>query len=318
MNFVKRFIQRVDTFQRSHVSLGFPYAVIKKYGEDHGSYQSAIITYYGFLSLFPLLIVFTSLTQLLLKNDPSLRAQVSSSLSHYFPLIGHQLQQATHSPKKTGLALLISLFITLYAARGGASALQYTISSLWHIPYTKRPPFLKNALRSFGIIFGGGIGLVAATVLSGYTNIFGHSIYVKLLSILLSTLLLWVTFIVIFKLSIAGKKPVKKVLYGAGVTAVGLQILQSSGSALLAHQLKGLDSAYGTFAIVLGLLFWIYLQAQVILYAVEIDVVKEYSLFPRSLQGNLTTADKAVAAGLAKSEKLHEAEQVNVRFKKPS
>ncbi len=230
MNFVKKIIQTIDTFQRNHASLGFPYAVIKKYGEDYGSYQSALITYYGFLSLFPLLIVFTSLSQLVLKNDPTLRAQFSSSISHYLPLIGHQLQQATHSPKKTGLALIISLLITLYAARGGANALQYTISSLWHIPNTKRPPFLKNVLRSLGIIFGGGIGLVAATVLSGYTAILGHSIYVKMLSILFSTALLWATFIVIFKLSIAGNKPVKKVLYGAGVTAVGLQILQSAGS----------------------------------------------------------------------------------------
>ncbi len=308
MNLIKKLIQRIDNFQRSHLSLGFPYAVIKKYGEDNGGYQSALITYYGFLSLFPLLIVFTSLTQLILKNDPVLRNQISASVSHYLPLIGHQLQQATHSPKKTGLALIISLLITLYAARGGANALQYTISSLWHIPNTKRPPFLKNVLRSFGIIFGGGLGLVAATILSGYTAILGHSVYVKVLSILLSTILLWATFIVIFKLSIAGNKPIKKVLYGAGVTAVGLQILQSAGSSLLAHQLKGLDSAYGTFAIVLGLLFWIYLQAQVILYAVEIDVVREYSLFPRSIQGKLTPADKAAFASLTKSNKLHKAE----------
>ena len=296
MNVIQKTVQILDNFQQNHRVLSFPYAVIKKYGDDNGGYQAAIITYYGLLSLFPLLIVFTSLTQLILKNDPALRDRVSNSVAQYFPIIGDQLQSTVHSPGKTGLALVISLIVTLYGARGGAAALQYALSNLWYVPLSEKPPFLKNLVRSFGIIFGGGIGLVGSVVISGYTNLLGRGLPVRVLASLISLAILWATFTLIFKLAIGGNKSVKAVAVGAAVAAVGIQILQVLGQVILSHQLKGLDSVYGTFALVIGLLFWIYLQAQVILYAVEVDAVRIYKLSPRSLQKPLTTADKKATA----------------------
>jgi membrane protein len=161
---IERLVHSLDTFQQHSVITSFPYAVIKKYADDNGSYLSALITYYGLLSLFPLLIVFTSVSQLLLKDNAALRAKVSGSIAHYIPVIGTQLEHATKSPGKTGLALLISLLITLYGARGGASALQYAINTVWYIPTTKQPRFHENLVRSIGIIAVGGVGLVAGAL----------------------------------------------------------------------------------------------------------------------------------------------------------
>jgi hypothetical protein len=53
---VNRVIAWADGMQRRHGVLGFPYAVVKKYGDDAGGRQAALITYYGFLSNFPLLL----------------------------------------------------------------------------------------------------------------------------------------------------------------------------------------------------------------------------------------------------------------------
>ena len=50
---VKQIIAWADRLQRKHGVLGFPYAVVKKYGDDAGGRQAALITYYGFLSIFP-------------------------------------------------------------------------------------------------------------------------------------------------------------------------------------------------------------------------------------------------------------------------
>jgi membrane protein len=313
-NAVTRIVAKLDSFQRNHHVPGFLYGVIKKYGEDNGGYQSAIITYYGLLSLFPLLIVFTSLTQLLLKNNPSLRNRIGNSVAHYFPLVGNQLQEAIHSPKKTGIALIISLAILLYGARGVASAFQYALNILWRTSPLRQPSFLKNLLRGFGIIGVGGLGLVAAAVLSNYTAHLGRDIFIKILATLLSAAILWLTCIMLFKLAIAGHKHVKDVIIGAAAAAVGLQVLQTGGSAILAHELKSLNTVYGTFALVVGLLFWIYLQAQVILYAVEIDVVRADHLFPRSLQGKLTESDKVAYTKYAQAATHHIDEKVRVRF----
>jgi membrane protein len=315
-NLPTRIIETIDTFQQRHTVLGFAYGVLKKYGQDNGGYQAAILTYYGVLSLFPLLLVFTTLTQLLLKNDPSLRNKVATSVTHYFPVVGSQLQQAVHSPKKAGLELLVSLVITFYGARGAASALQYALSLVWYTPRVKQPAFLKNLSRSMGIIVGGGLGFVAAVVLSSYAAILGGGVGIKILATLLSTLILWGTFIVVLKLAIAGDKAFKDVAVGAAVAAIGIQILQTAGTAILAHELKGFHTEYGTFALVIGLLFWIYLQAEVILYAVEVDVVRSYHLFPRSLQDPLSDSDKLAYSKSAEATKQHKSENVAVRFRK--
>ena len=67
------------------------------------------------------------------------------------------------------------------------------------------------------------------------------------------------------------------------------------GGYLVANQLKTLSPLYGTFAIVLGLLFWIYVQALIVLYAVEVSIIIKDKLWPRSLTGKITTeADRSV------------------------
>jgi YihY family inner membrane protein len=314
MNAITKIIRSIDEFQRKNLVFGFIYALVKKYGTDNASYLAALITYYGILSLFPLLIVFTTVSQLLLKNDAALRLKLSTSVSHYLPIIGTQLQHNIHSSSKTGLALIIGLLITLYGARGGASAVQYAMSSIWYVPQTKQPAFAKNILRSFGIIFAGGIGLMAATIISGYTTFLGHTIVTKVLALLISCIILWVTFICIIQLAIPIHKKIKQIMLGAAIAAIGLQILQTVGSALLAHELKSFNSTYGTFALVIGLMFWIYLQAEVILYAANVDVIRAYHLFPRSLQNPLTIADKRAYRRAARAQSRHKSEQLDIHF----
>lgn len=309
-------IRTFDQYQRKHISLSFMYAVIKKYGEDQGGYHGAIITYYGVLSLFPLLIVFTTVSQLLFRAHQDTRLHLANVLNRYFPIIGSQLQQAVHSPKKAGIALVVSLLITLYGARGGANALRFSINALWHIPPAKQPPFFQSFLRSFSIILTAAFGFAFASVLAGYTAILGHSFEVKLLSAAISATILWGTFIILFKLAIAGNKSVQSVAVGAVVVAVGIQLVQTLGSTILAHELKSLSNMSDTFALVIALLFWVYLQAQIILYGVEIDVVRAFHFYPRSVQPPLTEADRGTYASYAQGGKLTAGESVNVRFSK--
>lgn len=292
MKQISKLIASLDKYQRSHFFVGFIYSVIKKFNQDNCGYLSAIITYYSFLSLFPMLIVLTSLTKLLLGKDAYLKNKIVGSAAHYFPIIGSQLQQSIRSPRETGLALIISLLITLYGARGVANVLQYSLSSLWYVPHFKNPSFINNLIRSLSIMVIGGVGLLISSFVSGYTAIPGNAILVKSLTLISSFILLWLTFTYIFKLSIAGSVRLRQVIIGSGITALVLQLLQILGSFIMVHELKGLSSIYGTFALVVGLLFWIYLQAQMLLYATEVDVVRFYHLFPRSLQGQLTQADK--------------------------
>jgi len=70
---------------------------------------------------------------------------------------------------------------------------------------------------------------------------------------------------------------------GALASAIVWQILQLAGTAIVGHQISHSSSMYGMFGIVLGLLAWLYLQAQATLYAIEMASVRAHKLWPRSL-----------------------------------
>src|SRR5882724_7493388 len=77
---VNRTIAWADRLQREHGVLGFPYAVVKKYGDDAGGRQAALITYYGFLSIFPLLLLGVAILSRVLADHPDLRQQLIAEI----------------------------------------------------------------------------------------------------------------------------------------------------------------------------------------------------------------------------------------------
>jgi uncharacterized BrkB/YihY/UPF0761 family membrane protein len=105
---------------------------------------------------------------------------------------------------------------------------------------------------------------------------------------------------------------------GAVISALLWQLLLAFGSLLVAHQVRHAQSLYGVFGVVLGLLGWLHLQAQITLYAVEADVVRAHRLWPRSVvQPPLTRADKRAYTAYARREQRRpdEEEEIDVRFR---
>src|SRR5215475_1822785 len=85
MNRLKRLLRAVDEYQQKHAWLAFPVAVWKKFGDDQAGNLAALIAYFGFASLFPLLLVFVTVLDIVLQNEPKLREQVISSTVGQFP-----------------------------------------------------------------------------------------------------------------------------------------------------------------------------------------------------------------------------------------
>lgn len=316
MNFIKRIITRFDLFQQQHPAFGFPYAVIKKVGEDNGGYQAALITYYGFLSLFPLLLVAVMVLGLLFHNNPSMQMGILKDITNFLPIVGDQLQRNIHS-SKSGIGLVVAIFITLYGARGGADALRYSLDTMWQIPHHRRAGFPKNILRSFGVIGVAALGLIVSVGISSFSSVLGHAVWVKLLANLIGIALLSTTLTLVFRIATSKGVRIKDMIPGTLFGATVLQLLLTFGSLLVKNQVKGLNSLYGTFAIVLGLLFWIYLLARVIVYSIEIDTVRTLKLWPRSLVSeNETEADQRAYDLYVKSARRIPEEKVRVYFEK--
>lgn len=316
MKIVEKYLEKLDNLQQSYRWPGFIYAVIKKYGDDHAGYQAALLTYYGFLSLFPLLLVLTTITTFLAGNYPELQASIIKSVTDYFPVLGSQLSEHIGALKKSGLALLAGILFTLYGARGVADAFRHGVNHIWHVPVVDREGFPGNLLNSVKIIFVGGLGLIAASVMAGLAVHAGGGVGFRVLSVVLNLLILFGVFVVLLKLCLPNKVKVKEIRTGAATAAIGLVILQSLGNYILVQHLKNLDALYSNFAIPLGLLFWIYLQAQVMYYAVEIAAVRSQRLWPRSLTGKpLTASDRRNYARQATKEKVVDEEKVTATFK---
>src|SRR5205085_9715844 len=110
----------------------------------------------------------------------------------------------------------------------------------------------------------------------------------------------------------------RDVLPGSIVAAILWTMLQLFGGYYVSHQVKGASNVYGTFAIVIGLLVWIYLGAQVTLYCAAINVVKVRRLWPRSLkQPPLSDADRETYRSAAQAEQRRPEETVRVDFEQP-
>lgn len=317
MNVIQHAVAVFDNYQRRHKSFGFPLAVVKKYGEDQAGRQAALLTYYAFLAIFPLLLVLTTVLKVLIRNDEVLRSKIIDGATNYFPVIGSELQRNVHTLGSTGWILAIGVLLTLFGARGVADVLRDSINHIWQVPLARRSGFPHGMLKSFAIILVGGAGLILAPVISGYAvSMGGHGWLVRGLALLITLTILYLMFLVLVRIALPTKVPIRKLRPAAVISTIGLVLLQVSGSLVLTHQLKHFNSLYGTFAVVLGLLFWLYLQAQLFYYAIETASVRALNLWPRAIdQQSLTPQDrKALRLHIERSNLSRETE-VTVKFK---
>src|SRR3954468_22005222 len=126
-----RFVAALDRCQRRHRRLGFPLAVIYKFADDQGPYLTAMITYYGFLSLFPLLLLLVTILGFLLQGDTHLQEVVLDSALSRFPVLGDQLGQNVHSLQGSGIAVAVGVVVSLYGSLGVAQAAQNAFNKIW-------------------------------------------------------------------------------------------------------------------------------------------------------------------------------------------
>lgn len=315
---IDHLVKKVDNYQRSHKAPGFIYAVLKKYGEDNGGQQAALLTYYGFLSLFPLLLVATSTLQFVLKSHPGIRNDVIEKATRYFPVLGEQLQSNVHSVGGAGIALAAGILLTLWGAKGIADVFQHSMNHMWGIPQYKRPGFPKGALKSVGIVILGGAGFIIASFLSGFAASIDRAFAFRVISSVVSVGVLFYLFELIYKWGLANSSQVSRrgLRRSALTAAIVIQILQIIGGYLVTHELSQLRHLYGAFAVTLGLLFWIYLQARIVVYAAEAGVVYDKKIWPRGLdQSRLTEADRYAYSHQAKKEQFIDPEKIDVNFK---
>jgi membrane protein len=314
-------VSRLDAYQRRHRWVAVPIAAVYKFVDDQGGYLAALITYYGFLSLFPLLLIFSTVLGFVLPGNPVLQQQLIESALGQFPIIGDQLRSSAQPLRCSGSGLAIGILVALYGGLGVAVAIQNAFNQVCGVPVHRRPDPLRARLRSLLLLGLLGLGVLLTTALSALVAAgerfgVGARVGAVVLAIGINTAL----FLLAFHALTARRVGFREVLPGAALAAVAWQILQSVGAAYVGYELRGTGQVYGLFGIVLGLLAWIYVEAVVVVFAAELNAVIAKRLWPRALLApfvedvDLTQADRRSYKSYANTQQYRKAETIDVEF----
>lgn len=283
MSFVTDAMRRVDAVQRRHAALAFPIAVFKKFGDDRGSRLASLIAYYGFFSLFPLLLVFVTVLGFVLRGRLDLQADILDSTLANFPIIGDQIRDNIGSLSGNGLALAAGITGALWAGMGALRAMQTAMDDVWNVPKERRPNLLRTLVRSLAMMTVLGTAAIAGALIPTLGSALGTGFGLRAAGLAMTLLVNVGLFTVAFKVLTVADVTWRDVAPGAAGAAVAWSILHSIGGWYLGSRLEGASQVYGFFAIVIGLLAWIALGAQMTLLAAESNVVRVRGLWPRAL-----------------------------------
>jgi membrane protein len=280
---INRFLAYLNRRQQESELTAFTIAVIKKYNEDGAGRQAALLAYYGFLSLFPFLLVLTTVTDTFLSRSAHLYVTVIGGITNYFPLLGTQLSSHVGSIHAGSILFYVSLLFTIYGTRGVADAFRRGVEKIWLIPKKERVVFPESLFKNACLIIVGGLGFLIASVTAALASSAGHGVTFRLLSLAINLIILFTLFSFLINFTLPNHIPLKEIRSSAAFATIALVILQLLGGYIIGRELKKLDELYSYFALTLGLIFWIYLQTQVLFYSIEIAVVSSKKLWPRSL-----------------------------------
>lgn len=284
---VNQLIDWLDDFQRRHALFGFPFAVAKKFGDDRAGNLAALIAYYGFFSVFPLMVVFTTIVGFVLQGNPERQQKVFEGLKSSLPIVAAYVKVGSISA--SGVSLLVGLLILLWAGLGATEAAQNAFNDVWYVPMRDRPNFWLRKIRDLLLLLLLGGMVLASTAVSSLAGFFPQIGWLTTLGSLVINLGL---FLVAFRILTTRSLRWRDVFPGA-VSAAGLfTLLQIFGIWFVQRQITKAGAVYGSFALVIGIMGWFYLAAQLTLYAAELNTVLMYRLWPRGLAVPTCNADR--------------------------
>jgi YihY family inner membrane protein len=319
----------LDGFQRRRRWAAMTVAVLYKFVDDQGYYLAALLSYYGFLSLFPLLLLLVTGLGFLLQSNAALQQEIVHSTVTEFPVIGQQIITNVHTLHGSVAAVVIGGVISVFGGLSVANVGQTVMNKLWAVPRVRRPNPLVMYLRSVLLLLTLGIGVLLTTALSWLTTAATGmvpsmiDVPARIGAVAAGVALNMGLFLLGFRVLTARRVTMKQLRAGALAAAVAWQALQEAGTYLVGHELRGTSASYGLFGIVLGLMAWLYLGSLIVVICAEINPVRANHLWPRSLlvpfdaKAPLTRADERAYASYATTEQLADGERIAVRFRRP-
>lgn len=301
-----------------------PIAVVYKYFDDQGNYLAAILTYYAFIAIFPLLLLASSIFGFVLQGRPELQQEVLNSTLSQFPIIGDQLGRPEGLQGSTA-GVVVGALTALYGSLGLGTAIQNAMNVAWSVPRNSRPNPILLRLKSLLLVVTAGMAVITVTVLStlvSNTTVIDGSlnVWVRWLVQILTVVVIGLMLSLLFRVAAARRHSWSSAAPGAFTLAVLWQVLQYIGAWYVTHVLGETSSMNKTFALVLGLVGLLYIAAMMGILGMEVNVVLARRLWPRALltpftdDVDLTEADRRAYTFYARAQRHKGFESVDVTW----
>jgi membrane protein len=309
-------LKKLDSAQKSTKPTGVAVATFKKFSEDQSTNLAAMIAFWAFFSIFPLLLVLVTVLGWVLPSSD--KDSVLTHIAQMFPLL---------DPRTiTGLsgsvwALIVGGVTALWSGLGVVRTVQTAFNSVWEIPFHERPGLVEQVLRSLWVLATIGAGLVVTTLISGLVtgSSSGISLGVvgRVAGFVIAAALDVGLFVAAFRMLTDRDVSVRDVLPGAILSGIVFFVLEQLSTWIISHRLQSAQSTYGHFATVITILWWFYLQSIVTLLGAQLNVVLKERLHPRSIvESPQTEADQRVLQAYAQERTYQPEEKVEARVER--
>ena len=311
---VNRIFAWADRVQRRHGVLGFPYAVIKKYGDDDGGREAALMTYYGFLSIFPLLLLGVAVLSRVLADNPELRQRLITATIP--AALRSTVENSLTALPTSTVPFIVGLIGLLFSGTGVVFSASQTLNHVAAVPRRLRAGFWSRYVRVFGMLAALLLGALAVGALTVVvTALPGVPEAERAAAVLGSAVVIFAVLLFGARLLLARPAPVRALWPAAVLGAAAVTLALNLGAPLLARLVTKAGPVYGSFATVAGMFALLYLVNQALVYAAEIAAVRYARLWPRALDVNRpTAADVRVMTLLAREQERIPAARIGFRL----
>ncbi|HYG93205.1 MAG TPA: YihY/virulence factor BrkB family protein [Nocardioides sp.] len=320
-------VSGIDRTQRRIPVLGVPLAVVYKYFDDQGNYLAAVLTFYAFFAIFPLMLMGTSVLGFIFQGNPDFEARVFESAVGQFPIIGDTLGEPGSLQGSVG-AIVAGSLGALYGAHGLGLALQNVQATVWAVPRNRRTHPVLIRVNSLFLLAFAGTAILAISVFSvvitetALVGELSEASWFHWLVRLLTALVLGAVLTVLLRLAAARaiRQGIVRAAPGGFTIAVLWQLLQYLGTVYVKNILAATEEMSAIFGVVLGLMGLLYIGAIMGVLGIEVNVVLAKRLWPRALltpftdNVDLTEADRRAYAMYAQMQRHKGFETVSVRF----
>ncbi len=252
---------------------------VSRYKRDGGDRLAASVTYYGFLSLFPLLLLVMSVLGFVLASDPERQVRIFRELVDLLPGVGGQISEAMAAVQEhktsTGVIGLAGL---LFSGLGGVDAMRESLRIMWHQD-TAAGSFLRRKATDVVIVLGMGVLLLLSlgvsalgagltTRLLDEAGVHGSLSKVALQAVALGLALAVDMLLLLYLFTRLSRcdRPFRRIVRGALFGAIGLGILKTVATYYVGRTAANSTALYGTVGVVIGLLVGLNLVARFILF----------------------------------------------------